>query len=216
MTTRDRDIVAALLARHGTTYAEEAGIALADKPSPLYELLVLSTLLSARISSRIAVNAARELFAAGLRTPQRMTAATWQQRVNALGRGSYRRYDERTATMLGDGADLPIEAYRADLRSLRTGDLTQRQLSDALQQFPGIGPTGATIFLREVQDLWVLPEPVVDAKVLDGARKLGLPTDAGKLIALAPDGQRARLAAACVRAALGPDIVAEIRDATRR
>lgn len=214
MTTRDRDIVAALLARHGTTYAEEAGIALADKPSPLYELLVLSMLLSARISSRIAVYAARELFAAGLRTPQRMKAATWQQRVNALGRGSYRRYDERTATMLGDGADLLIETYRVDLRSLHTEEATRAQLAGAVQEFPGIGPTGATIFLREVQDVWALPDPVVDAKVLDGAGKLGLPTDAGKLVALAPDGQRARLAAACVRAALEKDIVAEIRQAT--
>lgn len=215
MATKDRDIVAALLEKYGTTYAEEAGIRLADKPSPLYELLVLSTLLSARISSRIAVNAARELFAAGLRTPRRMKAATWQQRVNALGRGSYRRYDERTATMLGDGADLLIERYRADLRSLHTEEATQRHLAGALQEFPGIGPTGATIFLREVQDIWALANPVVDAKVLDGARKLGLPTDAGKLVALAPDGQRARLAAACVRAALGADVVAEVREATR-
>src|SRR6185312_2074702 len=97
--TKQQHTVAALLERHGTTYAEEAGIRLADKPSPLYELLVLSTLLSARISSRIAVDAARELFSAGMRTPERMRSATWQQRVSALGRGSYRRYDERTATM---------------------------------------------------------------------------------------------------------------------
>jgi hypothetical protein len=45
-----------------------------------------------------------ELFAAGYRTPAAMTAASWQDRVDALGRGHYKRYDERTATMLGDAA----------------------------------------------------------------------------------------------------------------
>lgn len=62
-------LVGELLDRHGRTYSEEAGIRLADKPSPLYQLQVLSTLLSARISADIAVAAARELFAAGYRTP---------------------------------------------------------------------------------------------------------------------------------------------------
>ena len=48
-----------------------------------------------------------------------MRAATWQQRVNALGRGGYRRYDERTSTMLGDGAALLLDRYAGDLRRLR-------------------------------------------------------------------------------------------------
>ena len=34
----------ALLERYGRTYAEEAGIRLADKPAPLYQLLVLAAL----------------------------------------------------------------------------------------------------------------------------------------------------------------------------
>jgi hypothetical protein len=99
-----RDDVASLLRQHGTTYAEAAGIPLADKPSPLYQLLVLTTLSSTRISADVAVTAARELFRAGWRTPERMRTATWQQRVDALGRGGYRRYDESTATKLADGA----------------------------------------------------------------------------------------------------------------
>lgn len=42
------DRVDAILKRYGTTYAQQAGIRLADKPAPLYQLLVLATLLSAR------------------------------------------------------------------------------------------------------------------------------------------------------------------------
>jgi hypothetical protein len=47
-------------------------------PSPLYQLLVLATLSSARISADIAVAAARETVRRGVRTPQRMRQASWQ------------------------------------------------------------------------------------------------------------------------------------------
>jgi hypothetical protein len=47
--TREKALAKALLEQLGSTYASEAGIRLADKPAPLYQLLVLATLLSARI-----------------------------------------------------------------------------------------------------------------------------------------------------------------------
>ena len=108
-----------LLRSYGRTYAQDAGIRLADQPSSLYQLLVLATLLSTRISAGVAVAAARELFAAGYRTPAAMSAASWQDRVDALGRGHYRRYDESTASTLGDSAGQVVRQYRGDLRQLR-------------------------------------------------------------------------------------------------
>src|SRR5205809_1948578 len=155
MTGRPELIVSELLVRHGRLYAEDAGIKLADRPGPLYQLLVLATLLSAPIPAETAVSAARELFAAGYRSPKAMSQASWQDRVDALGRGHYRRYDERTATMLGDGAELCRKRWRGDLRRLHThagGEV--RELRGLLMEFPGIGPTGADIFLREVQSVW--------------------------------------------------------------
>ena len=191
-----------LLDRYGRSYAEEAGIRLADRPAPLYQLLVLATLLSARISGDIAVAAARELFAAGMRTPRAMQQASWQDRVDALGRGHYRRYDERTATMLGDGAQLLLERWHGDLRALRDEAGGQPgRIAELLRAFPGIGPAGADIFLREVQGVWPKVAPYLDKRVLQGARQAHLPGDPGKLQQLA--GSRAalpRLAAALVRA----------------
>lgn len=119
MASCPESIVQVLLDRFGRTSAEQAGIRLADRPSPLYQLLVLATLLSARISGDIAVAAAKELFAAGYRTPQRMRQATWQDRVDALGWGGYRRYDERTSTMLGEAAVQLLDRWSGDLRKLR-------------------------------------------------------------------------------------------------
>lgn len=193
-----RETVAVLLEKQGRTFADEAGIKLADKPAPLYQLLVLSTLLSARITAGVAVAAARELFAAGYRTPRAMLDASWQDRVDALGRGHYRRYDESTATRLGDGAQLCLDRWKGDLRRLHADPAPDH---DLLTEFPGIGPTGADIFLREVQSVWPSVAPFVDRKVADAAKRLHLPTDATELAALTDKRSLPRLAAALVRVA---------------
>jgi endonuclease III len=207
----DGALVRTLLQRHGRTYAEDAGIQLADRPGPLYQLLVLTTLLSTRIRARVAVAAARELFAVGGRTPQGMEAASWQDRVEALGRGHYRRYDERAATMLGAGARLCLERWRGDLRRLRreaAGDLaTVRRL---LTQFPGIGPTGADIFLREVQAVWSEVRPYTDKRMTAGARRLGLPASPETLAGLVTGADFPRLASALVRVSLGEESAGEL------
>jgi hypothetical protein len=200
----DRGTARRLLRRQGRTYAEEAGIRLADRPAPLYQLLVLATLLSTRIRACVAVAATRELLAAGYRTPQAMAAASWQDRVDALGRGHYRRYDERTATMLGTGARLCLDRWRGDLRRLHRAAGGQPQaLRRLLTEFPGIGPTGADIFLREVQIVWPDVRPFADRRALDGAKRLGLPTDPRGLAGLVGGADFGRLASALVRVARG-------------
>lgn len=204
-------VVAALLDRHGRTYADEAGIRMRDTPSPLYELAVLTTLLSARISAGVAVSAARELFAADMRTPVKMAGAAWQARVDALGRGHYRRYDESTATNLGRGAEVVREHWHGDLRRLRDEGGDVRGVQRLVQELPGIGPTGADIFCREVQAVWPGLHPFVDRRAADGARSLGLPTSPEGLADLVPREDFPRLVAACVRAALSDDVVEDVR-----
>ncbi|MER6628602.1 endonuclease [Streptomyces sp. NPDC000987] len=209
-----RDVVRELVRAHGTTLAEEAGITLRDTPQPLYRLLVLAVLLSARIRASVAVATARELHRAGLRDPRRMAAADWQERVDALGRGGYRRYDERTATQLGDGAELLIERWGGDLRRMRAEAHGEAAgLRRLLQEVPGMGPTGADIFLREVQDVWPETAPYLDRKALAGAERLGLPADPDRLVELAGDVRPAVLAAGLVRAALDKEVA---EDSLRR
>src|SRR5918999_147896 len=139
-------LIRTLLREAGQTYAEEAGVKLKDRPAPL----VLANLLSARINASVAVAAARELFAARGGTPAGMAKLSWQDRVDALGRGSYVRYDESTSTRLGDVAHRVTEDYGGDLRKLaaQAGEDVAR-LRELLQEFPGIGPTGSAIFCRE-------------------------------------------------------------------
>lgn len=192
-----------LLAEHGRTYADQAGITLRDEPAPLFQLLVLTMLSSIRIPAGTAAEAAGELFRAGWRTPKRMLDSTWQQRVDALGRGGYRRYDESTADYLEQLARQVIDEHGGDLRSLRPGeDGSVRDLERALRGLPRIGPTGSRIFCREVQAVWPEVAPYFDDRALRTARELGwsdAPHDLARRVA--PDDV-ARLSAALVRRGL--------------
>ncbi|GGV51362.1 endonuclease [Streptomyces griseoflavus] len=217
MTGRDeeRALLRALVDAHGETYAEEAGITLRDTPQPLYRLLVLAHLLSARINGSIAVASARALHEAGLRDPRRMAGADRQERVDALGRGGYRRYDERTATQLGEEAVVLTDRWGGDLRRLRAeADGDVGELRRLLREFPGVGPAGADIFLREVQRVWPETAPYLDRKALDGARRLGLPQDPDRLVDLAGRTEPAVLAAALVRAAIGRNVADDVLSRT--
>lgn len=205
---RQGQLARRLVDEHGHTFAAEAAITLRDKPAPLWQLLVLSLLLSTRISSDIALSTARELFATGWRTPQHLRQSTWQQRVDALGRGGYRRYDESTATRLDDAAALLLTRWDGDLRRLREeADGDPARISKLLQAFTGIGPTGASIFLREAQQVWPELRPFTDKLVLKGAAAAGLPEDPHGLGELIAGDDFANLAAALVRVARDPDIL---------
>jgi hypothetical protein len=200
-----------LLSTCGRTYAAQAGIRVADKPSPLYRLLVLSVLLSTRIRADLAVAAARELHRAGGGTPRGMLNASWQDRVDALGRAHYVRYDESTATALGEGAELLLDRYRGDLRRMRAaagGDVPR--LERLLREVPRLGPTGAAIFCREAQAVWPELRPYLDRRALDGARRVGLPDDPDRLASEVSGDDLAALAAALVRVALDRQLAREV------
>ncbi|AUS78684.1 endonuclease [Actinoalloteichus sp. AHMU CJ021] len=212
--------VRVLLDRAGRTYSDEGGVSLADKPAPLYRLLVLSMLASAPVQSHLAMATSRELVRSGYGTPAKVAAADWQELVDALGRAHYRRYDESTATSLREGAELVRDRYGGDLRRMRdeatrtengTRVLDRDRLRELLTEFRRIGPTGADIFCREAQLVWPGLRPYFDRKALDGARRVGLPTDPERLASQVDDPEDyARLAAALVRVTLDREVAEDV------
>jgi endonuclease III len=196
-----RAIVRVLLRDHGRTYAHEAGIRIERGTKVvLFPLLYLALLLSAPIHAADATRAARALVDAKLTTARTMAAASWQERVAILTTHGYKRYDEKTATMLGEAARLVLDEYGGDLRRLR--ELAGREPAREralLQEFKGIGPVGADIFLREVQIVWDELHPFADDRVLAAARKLGLPNNARALSELVEREDFVRLASALIR-----------------
>ncbi|WKG00976.1 endonuclease [Mycolicibacterium sp. HK-90] len=210
MSTTRQNLVRRLLSAAGHTYAEQAGIRMADKPMPLFELLVLCMLAAKPIDAGIATRAGRELFHSGLRTPHAVLAADRRDVIRAFGRAHYVRYDESSATRLTEIATTVDDRYHGDLR--RLADAADREIAATrrlLKEFKGIGDTGADIFLREVQDTWTWVRPFFDDRALRTARDLGLPGDPGALQRLAP-GKTAQLAAALVRTSLDDELRADL------
>ncbi|HEX2041723.1 MAG TPA: hypothetical protein VHF24_03725 [Acidimicrobiales bacterium] len=200
-------IVAALLDAHGTTFTEEAGIAVErNTPSPLFRLLCLSLLQSARISSDIAMRAAKGLAERKWNTAEAMLGSTWQQRVAVLNDAGYTRYQERTSTMLEDTARLVEERWKGDLRKLREeagrDPAAERKL---LKKCKGVGDVGVDIFFREVQVAWDELHPFADRRALASAKRLGVGTTAEELARRVSRTDFARLAAALVRVELAGD-----------
>lgn len=195
-------VVEALLERHGTTFAEEAGIRLGTEPtpSPLYRLVCLATLISAPIRSAAAVEACRALASAGWRTAAALAESTWRQRVTVLDEHGYARYDESTARTLGDAAEFLLDRWDGDLRRLRDEAERDRAAEHRLlRTIKGIGPVGATVFQREVQGAWPEVAPLIDRKALKGAAALGLGSDPDAVADLVPAERLVCLAAALVR-----------------
>lgn len=193
----------AILDKFGRTYADDAGIAVRDRPASLFQLLCFALLSSARIRANIAASAARALFDQGWTTPDKLARSRWEQRAKVLNQAGYARYDERTATMLADSTELLIDRWHGDLRRLR--DEANRD-PDAerrlLQEFKGVGPVGADIFAREVQGVWPELHPAADKRSLEAARRLGLGDDAESLAQLVDRNDFPRLVDGLVRIAL--------------
>lgn len=196
-------IAGELLDRYGRTYAEQAGFSVRDKPAALYKLLVLSTLLSARIGATQAMEAARGLFDAGWTTADKLADTTWAQRRDVLNRSGYARYDESTAKMLGDSMALLTDRWDGDLRKLREeADHDPERMRALLKELKGIGDVGVDIFFREVQSVWEELRPFADERALAVARDLDLADDASSLARRCDDEDLPRLVAALVRAGL--------------
>ena len=211
-------IVAALLDRHGRTYAEELRIDVAGQtPSHLFRLLCASLLFSARIDARIAAEAARRLQRRGWTTAAKLADSSWEDRVEALNEAGYTRYQERTATMLGDTAEGLLDCHGGDLRSLRDeAGRDPDQERKLLKRFKGLGDVGVDIFFREAQVAWEELAPFADRRAVDAARRLDLGGDARELARRVEADDFPRLVAALVRVELEDDYDAVREDARSR
>ncbi|WP_371059417.1 endonuclease [Rhodosalinus sp. 5P4] len=201
--TTQKDIAADLMARHGPSLAGELGLELSQNtPAPLFRLLCAALLLSARISSDLAMRAAAALAEAGWTTPAKLADSTWQERVEVLNGAGYARFDEKTATMLGELAEKLLDDYGGDLRRLRqAAGRDPDEEHRLLREFKGIGNLGADIFCREAQVAWDELYPYADSRTLSEAARRGLPETPEGLGDLVGRARLPGLLAALMRAA---------------
>lgn len=205
-----------LLRDYGQTFAEECGIDLhRGTAAPLWQLLCAALLYSARIRSTIATQAVQGLLRRGLGTADRMRTSSWDERVRILDEAGYVRYDERTATTLGEVAAQVSAEYGGDLRQLRERAQRDPQAERALlKRARGLGDVGVDIFFREAQVVWEELRPFADRRALRAAKSRQLGSTPQELRELVGDRSLPRLVAALVRAGPAKSEAASSRDRT--
>jgi hypothetical protein len=88
-----------------------------------------------------------------LNSPEAILHRGWDGLVDLLDRAKYVRYDFSTATKLLDVSNALILRY-GTIKQMITQSATPAVLSKLLQQFKGVGPVTARIFVREVRPFW--------------------------------------------------------------
>lgn len=136
-------------------YAKELGIDLASRQETEYFKWFLACLLFGKpIQQEVARRAYFEFVKEGLITPDAIIRAGWDKLVEVLDRGHYVRYDFSTATKLLDISKTLKEKYGTltdFLKQFKTID----ELSSRLQEFKGVGPKTAEIFLRDIAPIFI-------------------------------------------------------------
>lgn len=170
---RDRALTERIV-RHGDLFSAALGIDL-RAPDQLFRWLLASVLYGKRISEPLATRTYRQFEKAGVLSPERILQTGWDGLVQLLDAGGYTRYDFSTATRLLDlsGTLQKMGGLEAIHRKARD----PRDLEASLLKLPGVGPTTANIFLRELRDLWQKADPPPSPLVRLAAGNLSVDLD---------------------------------------
>ena len=137
-----------------TLGASDLGIHLESKQeTELFKWFLACLLFGKPIQQQVAKHAFEALTGAGITTLQQLAGATWDDLVALLDQGHYVRYDYSTATKLLEVARAVTSQYGSVLEMVESA-ADARELEQRLLSFKGVGPTTATIFLREVAPVW--------------------------------------------------------------
>ncbi len=137
------------------TDASDLGLDLSDNDdASLFKWLVACLLFGARINQERAAAAFAELDGDGVLTPEKLGRATEHHLVQLLDAGRYTRYDDSKAAELKQLGHDVGERYDGRLSTLPEGARTKKEVLERLQEFKGIGPVAADIFLRDAPAAW--------------------------------------------------------------
>lgn len=130
--------------------ASDLGIDLTSMQEDAYfEWFLACVLFGKPIQQEVARRTYQEFVNEGLITPEAILQAGWNKLVNILDEGHYTRYDFSTATKLLDIMK-QLQETQGTLLSLLKRCHSKQEISSRLQEFKGIGPKTAEIFLRDL------------------------------------------------------------------
>jgi len=119
------------------------------KEAELFKWFLACLLFGKPIQQEVAKKTYFEFVKEGLTDPDAILQSGWDHLVEVLDKGHYTRYDFSTATKLLDITKVLKERYGSVSNLIRQSK-TRKELSKRLQEFKGIGPTTARIFIRDI------------------------------------------------------------------
>jgi len=131
-------------------HAKDLGIELSSPQESSYFRWFLACLLFGKpVQQEVARQTYMEFMKSGLVTPDAIVQAGWDRLVSILDEGHYTHYDFSTATKLLDIMQ-DLKEREGTLLSLLKACHSRDELSSRLQEFKGVGPKTAEIFLRDL------------------------------------------------------------------
>ena len=135
--------------------AQELGIDLVQGgESALFKWLLASFLMGKRIRAQAAVQTYHVIVDRhGRDTPGKLAACSHRELVRMLGEGGYARYDESTAVRLLALATKLNDDYEGTVSGIQAASADRHAFEKRLQDFDGIGPKTAEIFMGEAAEV---------------------------------------------------------------
>ena len=192
--------LAALLSKYGAIPLQQTQLPdpLRPHPETILAHVFNAMLTSTRISHELAAKSIACLIEAGYYDITTLKNSSWQERTEVLTKGGYTHYREKTATMLGELADLILDKYgktkiwrlysirntcNANTPLLIDGDLNNilkqtdsspPKIRAALKEIKGIGEVGLDIFYDTAQGVWPCLAPFIDPRSQKTVEQLAL------------------------------------------
>lgn len=114
-TSIDREKLDRIMSAYGVLPLQDTAVSNPTKAEPetILAMVYLAMLTSARISHQLAYKSVQCLIEADYHKLDVLKQSTWQERTEVLTKGGYTRYREKTATALGELAELIDQKYGA-------------------------------------------------------------------------------------------------------
>lgn len=186
------DKIQKLLSTYGSLPLKDTALQDPSSPTPETVLahLLNATLSSTRISHQLAAKTVRTVVEAGYANLETLEKSTWQQRTEVLTEGGYTHYREKTATQLGELAELIRSEYDGDLNNLLAqtkeaagsdNSKVRDEVRNRMKKIKGVGNVAVDVFCDTAQSFWHELAPFLDPRSQKTGAELGLPTNIEEL-----------------------------------
>jgi len=147
--------------RYGEPYSKLLGIDLRrSRSGEVFKWFLASILYGKPIRESSATKTYKCFEKRGVLSPEKILQTGWDGLVSILDEGGYTRYDFSTATKLLDVAGRLMERYGGNLNRLHDVATDSRDLEARIVALgKGVGPTTASIFLRDMRTIWPKADP---------------------------------------------------------